>query len=462
MLDAVLDRTDSSDVLDRISRTTLFLIPLDETRLWYRYHRLLTEYLPAELERREEGQRAALLRRAATWHERRGLQELALEYAIAAGDEESAARLIVPLAQPTLNSGRAETLQRWFSFFDRDDAGRRHPRVAALGAIVFSLEGESERADRWLATGRRATIPRGRSGDETTALLAQASLTLCQDGPAGMLRDAETAVSLFPEDHQYRVASMTGLGIALALDGRADAADVALAAAIDAFDRDGRANNGATLALLHRAWIAIARGDWTSAVALVSRGRHVAADGGLTEQAVGCALAAIGARIAIHHGATEQARLDLAHAQQLRPMSGYAVPWLAVRLRLDLARVLIALGDAAGGHTMLREIDDILVRRPLIGALADEIASVRARVHALPTDRSGASALTVAELRLLPLLTTHLSFPEIGRRLYISRNTVKTQAKSIYRKLDVDSRSAAVSAAIDQGLLEAIAAPALG
>jgi LuxR family maltose regulon positive regulatory protein len=67
--------------------------------------------------------------------------------------------------------------------------------------------------------------------------------------------------------------------------------------------------------------------------------------------------------------------------------------------------------------------------------------------------RVGASALTNAELRLLPMLATHLSFPEIGERLFVSRHTVKTQAMSIYRKLEASSRSEAVRKAEETGLL---------
>jgi LuxR family maltose regulon positive regulatory protein len=65
----------------------------------------------------------------------------------------------------------------------------------------------------------------------------------------------------------------------------------------------------------------------------------------------------------------------------------------------------------------------------------------------------GATSLTTAELRLIPLLSTHLSFPEIGERLHVSRHTVKTQAMSVYRKLGVSSRSGAIERAHEVGLL---------
>jgi LuxR family transcriptional regulator, maltose regulon positive regulatory protein len=68
---------------------------------------------------------------------------------------------------------------------------------------------------------------------------------------------------------------------------------------------------------------------------------------------------------------------------------------------------------------------------------------------------TGNSALTAAELRLLPLLSTHLSFREIGERLFVSRNTIKTQAISVYRKLGVSSRSEAIARASELGLVGA-------
>ena len=66
----------------------------------------------------------------------------------------------------------------------------------------------------------------------------------------------------------------------------------------------------------------------------------------------------------------------------------------------------------------------------------------------------GPSALTGAELRLLPLLSTHLSFPEIAGEFSLSRNTIKSQATSIYQKLGASSRTQAVTRSRELGLLE--------
>ena len=65
-----------------------------------------------------------------------------------------------------------------------------------------------------------------------------------------------------------------------------------------------------------------------------------------------------------------------------------------------------------------------------------------------------AAALTGAELRLLPLLSTHLSFPEIAGEFFLSSNTIKSQAMSIYQKLGVSSRSQAVARSRELGLLK--------
>ena len=136
-------------------------------------------------------------------------------------------------------------------------------------------------------------------------------------------------------------------------------------------------------------------------------------------------------------------------------MLTYAQPHLAVQARIELTRVHLALGDLAGARTLMREIDELLRRRPDLGTLVGEAAALRAR---LAKERRatipGASALTAAELRLLPLLATHLSFPEIAAEMFLSPHTIKSQMKSIYRKLGVSSRNQAVMRARELGLLE--------
>jgi len=102
----------------------------------------------------------------------------------------------------------------------------------------------------------------------------------------------------------------------------------------------------------------------------------------------------------------------------------------------------------------MRETDELLRRRPALGTLAGEAESLRAQLaNERGPSPAEASALTAAELRLLPLLATHLTFRAIGREVFLSRNTIKTQASSIYRKLGASTRSQAVAQARTLGLL---------
>jgi LuxR family maltose regulon positive regulatory protein len=128
---------------------------------------------------------------------------------------------------------------------------------------------------------------------------------------------------------------------------------------------------------------------------------------------------------------------------------------VALQTRIELTRAHLALADPAAARTLMREIDVLLARRPELGTLAGEAAGLRAQLSrergpSTPT----ASALTAAELRVLPMLATHLSFPEIGAEMFLSPHTVKSQAISIYRKLGVSSRNQAVTRSRELGLID--------
>jgi LuxR family maltose regulon positive regulatory protein len=161
------------------------------------------------------------------------------------------------------------------------------------------------------------------------------------------------------------------------------------------------------------------------------------------------------ARAHLRRGHWDAARTQLAKAQQLTPLLTVALPWLAVQARVELARAYVTLRDVGAARALLAEVDELLERRPALGSLVTDVGDLREEVAAMPTLEPGrASGLTGAELRLLPLLATHLSFREIGSKLYVSRNTIKTQAISVYRKLGVCTRSEAVQRAGELGLIE--------
>ena len=128
-------------------------------------------------------------------------------------------------------------------------------------------------------------------------------------------------------------------------------------------------------------------------------------------------------------------------------------PWFRVEGRLDLARACLLLGDVAPAQRLLAEARLRAATASDLGILDDLLEELEARVDALAVWADGGAAeLTAAELRVLQFLPTHLTFAEIGDRLHLSRNTVKTQAVSTYRKLDASSRGEAIERAHELGL----------
>jgi LuxR family transcriptional regulator, maltose regulon positive regulatory protein len=158
------------------------------------------------------------------------------------------------------------------------------------------------------------------------------------------------------------------------------------------------------------------------------------------------------ARAALARGDLRAARVEAAHCTRLRPLLVYSIPVAPVQALLELSRVYLGLGDPGGAEAALRQAEEILLERPKLGMLLDEARQLRDILDRVAADPVGASSLTAAELRLLPLLATHLSLGQIGERLYVARSTVKDQTTSIYRKLQVSSRREAVERSRELGL----------
>jgi len=155
----------------------------------------------------------------------------------------------------------------------------------------------------------------------------------------------------------------------------------------------------------------------------------------------------------VHRGDLTEARRQLTRAMRGRPSATYAFPFVAVRLRLQLAKVYFSMAEVAAARQLLRETDDILTHRPALGTLAEEVEQFRRVLAPSVAEVTGRLPLTQAELRLLPYLQTHLTASGIAERLFVSSHTVKAEVKSIYRKLGVSSRNEAVQKATAIGLL---------
>jgi LuxR family maltose regulon positive regulatory protein len=270
-----------------------------------------------------------------------------------------------------------------------------------------------------------------------------------------MLSDASAGVEQEPAWGPRRDVALNMLAEAHLLSGDVERAAALFVEASATAAMTGNADNivegEAELALL-----AMDRGRWAEAADHVDLALATIDEHRMHDYAMSVLPFAAAARLAVHRGDLKEAHARLTQAMRARPNCNSAVPWLAVRSRVQLAKVYWATGDPSTGRHLLREIDDILLRRPKLGVLVDAVSELRHLVSSGPqVDATGASPLTPAELRLLPYLQTHLTIGEIAERTFVSRNTVGSQVTAIYRKLGVSSRTEAVEQATTIGLLGA-------
>ena len=119
--EAVTGMRDAAERLRTLARDNRLVAPLAGGAPSYRFHHVLSEYLRAELERREPGSTAELHRRAAAWFEQAGRTEAAIEHAFAGADEATAARLVLSITLPMHYAGHTDVLDRWIRTFRPDD-----------------------------------------------------------------------------------------------------------------------------------------------------------------------------------------------------------------------------------------------------------------------------------------------------------------------------------------------------
>jgi LuxR family transcriptional regulator, maltose regulon positive regulatory protein len=461
LCDAVLEDVGSATMLESLERSNRFLVPLDSTRDWYRYHHLFRELLVRELERREPGVIPTLNRRAADWCEQNGAPEAAIDYAFAGNDVARAARLVMVCSVSAYQGGRLETARRWIERLDQAGLLARYPAIAALGAWGEGASGHPVEAERLASVAERSSseepMPDGSPSIEpwTAAIRAQ----MCRKGVEQMQADAKRALELSPRWSFVRSVASLAFGISFVLAGDESQADGALTEATEVAQDLGQ-HGQRSFALAERSLLAAGRDDLVGAERLARDAQRVVVDAGLDGYMTSAATYVALGRVALLRGGLARAEGRFRCADRLRPLLTDFLPYLAVQVRLELARARIALGDAGGAQILLREVDQLLRRVPALGVLVEQTGELRDQVKAMRAlSGDWAPLLTAAELRVLPLLATHLTMAEIAERNFVSRATVKTQAISIYRKLEVTKRGEAVERAVALGLVDPAAVP---
>jgi LuxR family transcriptional regulator, maltose regulon positive regulatory protein len=440
--DAVLGSADAAEIIGTLERENLFVVPVDENRGWYRYHRLFAQLLRSQLTRAEPGIIPALHQRASAWHQQAGSPLEAISHALAGGDVARAVELIAGRWSGYADAGRMATVRGWLQALG-DDQVAVHPLAAHCAAWSAALVGDRSSLERWLpvieAADHPGPLPDGMASLQSSAAMLRGVFGF--EGLGVMRKWAHLAVELEndPASPWYALAR-TGLGFNLYLCGEPAAAAAVLEEAVVC---ESPILLIRMLALSCLSLVAAGQGRLLRAEELSRTACELAGRGDLGETPQGAfAHLAAGALHAARDRPGE-ARGELEHALRLRRRVPGISPWPTLEALLQLAEVLLGLGDRAAAD-LLDEAQELLASLP------DGAEAQLARVRRLGQELTGRPAeaplepLTEREVTVLRLLRGTLSLREIGQELHLSPNTIKTHTRVIYRKLGVSARREAV------------------
>jgi LuxR family transcriptional regulator, maltose regulon positive regulatory protein len=461
LCDAVLGCEGSARVLERLARAAnLPLVPLDRSRGRYRCHRLLRDALLAELRREDPLEESELHRRASVWHATHGERDRSIDHAVRAHDIARTGDLLWENPLHYVAGGHNAEVQRWLGAFDTGELADS-PSLAVVAAHSSLMAGDLARSGH-LALLAAGAMARTRSRSEMSAAAGASLLAgillieaaAARSGVAQMGRDAARAYEIEPPDGPWRPLSCLLKGVAEHLlasrtTARRHLEEGAQIAAVEAPAIE-------ILCLAQLATLHVEGEDLEMGVACVDRALAQIERHRLDTCPTSAVVLAVAAAVHSRVGRVEESRRELRHATRLSATLEDFAPWYEAQTRIAMARTALALADVRQARTLLAEASQRARRVPDAAVLRLWLDRIWEQLDTAATVAlSGSAALTMAELRILRFLPTHLSFREIGLRLHVSTNTVKSQAHAVYRKLDVGTRSQAVARAGEIGLLDA-------
>ena len=237
LCDAIVDRADSQRTLEHLEQSNLFIVPLDLTRTWYRYHRLFSELLRQRLRSSGMYDIALLHQKASRWFEVEGYLSDAVEHALAAQDWGQAARLIGQASDGMLKRGEIITLIGWCGKLP-DEITQSQPPLAIANAWALLLAAQFGPAEAILDQAERSV-------EHEPLLLggvaaAQAYQARAKGDNPRLIEKSEQALSLLPEtDLAARCIVALNLGLAYWHTGRLEDAERVLREAQEASRRSG-------------------------------------------------------------------------------------------------------------------------------------------------------------------------------------------------------------------------------
>jgi LuxR family maltose regulon positive regulatory protein len=397
LCDAVTGEPGGRATLAALDRANLFLVPLDDSRHWYRYHHLFADVLQAHLVDERPEEVVDLHRRASRWYDANGHPSAAVRHAVAAGDVERAADMI-EVAIPDLRRNRQDaTIRGWLDVIPYDVV-RMRPVLAIglIGGLMVGAEteGVEERlrdVERWLrpADADRAGAPAPGAGmvvadpAELARLpgaieMYRAGLALIRGDVPATLLHAQLAIDRAADDDDTVRAGAAGLsGLALWSRGDLDAAHRAYSRCVEGLRRAGNFSDilGCSITL---ADIRSTQGRLSDALRTFEDGLQLAPqDAGTVLR--GTADMYVGmSQIACERGDLKAAIEHLERSRELGEHTGLGQnPY---RWRVAMAGVLESQGDLAGALTLLED-----AQRVYMGDFSPNVRPVpalRARVLA--------------------------------------------------------------------------------
>jgi LuxR family transcriptional regulator, maltose regulon positive regulatory protein len=452
LCDAVTGGEGSARILRELVSSNLFVVSLDEQGEWYRYHHLFSELLLYELKSDQPGLVPTLRGRASAWLEDAGYVEGAIRQAIAATDYGLVGQLIARYWFGEVLGGRIATAQRWLAALPEEKIAH-DGALCLVKAWISALYGEREESERFLALAEGGShegpLPDGTASVESGVALVRG--VFGYSGVRAMAEAIQSVAELEPKRISPRtVLADLGLGLSLYYRGHASQARKPL-------------EEGLRLTSIDQPVLRI---GVLSALSLV------AGDEGHLEEAESLAREARGAveRFKLHEvpqstvvnvslGRALAKRRKLAEAQAelengllMRQRLPDLNPWPTIIGLLTLSDVKLARGDRSGAREVLAEARAILEGYPDAGIFPELLERQERKLRARKAREGQLGAeLTERERDVLRLLVGELSTRQMAQSLYVAPNTVRTQIKSIYRKLGVSSRGAAVEEAYARG-----------
>lgn len=456
LCDAVLDRADSVDQLQTLVATEGVVTADDMQGNWYRCHSLLHDLLRVELERRSAHITPILHQRAAMWFRDYGDVVATMRHALAAPDYDLVTDLFVASAQPLLQAGLLATLAAWVDAIP-DAVLADRPQLALATAWIAALHGRPPRD-----VLRRVAIAE-HGPDEGSYYMGSASLAssvaliramYIVDDVGAAVRNSEASVASESNTDTFAyLLSRAALGRAHYLVGRTEEAreplEIALRAPLVDLQAVGASGAMATLAL-----VCLEMGERERSESLARSAARLSADRGREAYWNAWYVSMALGRVLMALGRIEEAETVLAEGVEPHLTQLQAWPVFTALALLTLAAVREGRGHTVAAHSLLDEARTALRACSDPGMLTILLANTERGLWRAPRGQSNLRTdLSEGEVRVLRLLASDLTQREIGRALYLSMNTVKTHTRSIYTKLDVASREAAIARARSLKLL---------